>query len=112
MPVRHAHAHSTRGAPCHQLDKYGRCGLVNPRERTMSAPAVLDRRRLLAGGGALIVSFSLASAFAQDQGAPAAAPAPSLPRSLKKAPFLDFWGRIDADSPITGFTRQAEHCQG
>ena len=55
----------------------------------MSAPVVLDRRRMLAGGGALIVSFSLASAFAQDQGAPAAAPAPGLPGSLKKAPFLD-----------------------
>jgi nicotinate dehydrogenase subunit B len=78
----------------------------------MSAPVVLDRRRMLAGGGALIVSFSLASAFAQDQGAPAAAPAPGLPGSLKKAPFLDSWVRIDADGSITVFTGKAELGQG
>src|SRR6266404_3183408 len=112
MPVRHPHAHPARGAPCHQLDKYGRCVLGDPRERTMSAPVVLDRRRMLAGGGALIVSFSLASAFAQDQGAPAAAPAPGLPGSLKKAPFLDSWVRIDADGSITVFTGKAELGQG
>ena len=47
----------------------------------MNAPVILDRRRLLAGSGALIVSFSLSGAFAQDQGqnAPAAAPAPKPP---------------------------------
>src|SRR5258706_15658973 len=112
MPVRHPHAHSTRGAPCHQLDKYGRCVLGDPRERTMNAPVVLDRRRMLAGGGALIVSFSLASAFAQDQGAPAAAPAPGLPGSLKGALFLDSWIRIDADGSITAFTGKAELGQG
>ena len=39
----------------------------------MNAPVILDRRRLLTGGGALIVSFSLSNAFAQDQAAPAAA---------------------------------------
>ena len=77
----------------------------------MSAPVVLDRRRMLAGGGALIVSFSLASAFAQDQGAPAA-PAPDLPGSLKKSPFLDSWVRIDADGSITVFTGKAELGQG
>ena len=42
----------------------------------MNAPVILDRRRVLAGGGALIVSFSLSDAFAQDQSAPVAAPAP------------------------------------
>src|SRR5258705_13679837 len=78
----------------------------------MSAPVVLDRRRMLAGGGALIVSFSLASAFAQDQGAPAAAPGPGLPVSLKKSPFLDSWIRIDADGSITVFTGKAELGQG
>ena len=36
----------------------------------MNGPMILDRRRVLAGGGALIVSFSLTEAFAQDQGAP------------------------------------------
>src|SRR6266446_685675 len=112
MPVRHPHAHPARDAPCHQLDKYGRCVLGDPRERTMSAPVVLVRRRVLAGGGALIVSFSLASAFAQDQSAPAAAPAASLPGSLKKSPFLDSWIRIDADGSITVFTGKAELGQG
>ena len=33
----------------------------------MNAALILDRRRLLTGGGALIVSFSLTNAFAQDQ---------------------------------------------
>ena len=41
-------------------------------ERAMNAPVILDRRRVLAGGGALIVSFSLTNAFAQDQSTPAA----------------------------------------
>lgn len=78
----------------------------------MNASLILDRRRVLAGGGALIVSFSLADAFAQDQSAPAAAPAPSSPGSLKGAPFLDSWIRIDADGSITVFTGKAELGQG
>jgi CO/xanthine dehydrogenase Mo-binding subunit len=84
----------------------------------MNAPVILDRRRLLAGGGALIVSFSLTGAFAQDAAAPAAAPAPPappappLPGSLKTAPFLDSWIRIDADGAITVFTGKAELGQG
>jgi nicotinate dehydrogenase subunit B len=76
-------------------------GLVNP-----------DRRQVLAGGGALIVSFSLNGAFAQDQAAPAAAPAPSPPGSLKTSPYLDSWIRIDADSSITVFTGKDELGQG
>ena len=36
----------------------------------MNAPVILDRRRVLAGGGALIVSFSLSDAFAQEQERP------------------------------------------
>ncbi len=75
----------------------------------MNAPVILDRRRVLAGGGALIVSFSLADAFAQD--APAA-PTPSLPGSLKTSPLLDSWIRIDADGSITAFTGKAELGQG
>jgi nicotinate dehydrogenase subunit B len=78
----------------------------------MNAPVILDRRRMLAGGGALIVSFSLGNAFAQGQGAPAAVPPPSLPGSLKGAPFLDSWIRIDADGSITVFTGKAEIGQG
>ena len=78
----------------------------------MKAPVILDRRRVLAGSGALIVSFSLADAFAQDQAAPAAAPAPNPPGSLKGSPFLDSWIRIDADGGITVFTGKAELGQG
>ncbi len=76
----------------------------------MNAPVILDRRRVLAGGGALIVSFSLGNAFAQDQGAPPAAPKP--PGSLKTSPYLDSWLRIDADGSITVFTGKAELGQG
>jgi len=78
----------------------------------MNAPVILDRRRVLAGGGALIVSFSLSDAFAQDQSPPPAAPAPSPPGSLKGAPFLDSWIRIDADGSITVFTGKVELGQG
>jgi CO/xanthine dehydrogenase Mo-binding subunit len=72
---------------------------------------ILDRRRVLAGSGALIVSFSLTDAFAQAP-SPAAAPPPNLPGSLKGAPFLDSWIRIDADGSITVFTGKAELGQG
>jgi CO/xanthine dehydrogenase Mo-binding subunit len=78
----------------------------------MNAPVILDRRRVLAGSGALIVSFSLAEAFAQTPAAPAAAPPSNLPGSLKGAPFLDSWIRIDADGSITVFTGKAELGQG
>jgi CO/xanthine dehydrogenase Mo-binding subunit len=78
----------------------------------MSGPVILDRRRVLAGGGALIVSFSLGDAFAQTSAAPAAAPPPNLPGSLKGAPLLDSWIRIDADGSITAFTGKAELGQG
>ena len=78
----------------------------------MNAPVILDRRQVLAGGGALIVSFSLSGALAQDQSAPAAAPAPSPPGSLKTSPYLDSWIRIDSDGSITVFTGKAELGQG
>jgi nicotinate dehydrogenase subunit B len=76
----------------------------------MNAPVILDRRQMLAGSGALIVSFSLRDAFAEDQ--PAAAAAPSQPGSLKTSPYLDSWLRIDADGSITVFTGKAELGQG
>src|SRR5262245_28421692 len=72
---------------------------------------VLNRRSVLAGGGALIVSFSLRDSFAQNQAAPAATPTPP-PGSLKGAPYLDSWIRIDADGGITVFTGKAELGQG
>ncbi|MEH2612178.1 xanthine dehydrogenase family protein molybdopterin-binding subunit [Bradyrhizobium sp. AZCC 1693] len=78
----------------------------------MNAPAMIDRRRVLAGGGALIVSFSLSGALAQQQDAPTAAPAPSPPGSLKNSPYLDAWIRIDANGSIEVFTGKAELGQG
>ncbi|WOH51253.1 molybdopterin cofactor-binding domain-containing protein [Bradyrhizobium sp. sBnM-33] len=75
----------------------------------MSAAVIIDRRRVLAGGGALIVSFSLGNALAQQQGAPPAAPSP--PGSLKASPYLDAWIRIDA-SGVEVFTGKAELGQG
>jgi CO/xanthine dehydrogenase Mo-binding subunit len=77
----------------------------------MNGPLILDRRRVLAGSGALIVSFALSKAYAQDQ-APAAAAAPKPPGSLATAPYLDAWIRIDADGSITAFTGKAELGQG
>jgi nicotinate dehydrogenase subunit B len=74
----------------------------------MNAP--IDRRQMLKGSGALVVSFSLPGALAQQQGAPAAAP--PLPGSLKTSPLLDSWIRIDADGSITVFTGKAELGQG
>lgn len=76
----------------------------------MNVPVILDRRRVLAGGGALIVSFSMSDAFAQDQAAPVAAP--KSPGSLATSPYLDSWIRIDADGGITVFTGKAELGQG
>jgi len=72
----------------------------------MNSPVNLDRRQVLAGGGALIVSFSLSDAFAQDH-----AGAPKPPGSLATSPYLDAWIRIDADG-ITIFTGKAELGQG
>jgi nicotinate dehydrogenase subunit B len=74
----------------------------------MNAALVLDRRRVMAGSGALLVSFALGEAFAQGQ---AAAPAAPLPGSLKQSPFLDSWIRIDAEG-ITAFTGKSELGQG
>ena len=73
----------------------------------MNGPVNLDRRQVLAGGGALVVSFSLSDAFAQDH----AAAAPKPPGSLATSPYLDAWIRIDADG-ITIFTGKAELGQG
>jgi nicotinate dehydrogenase subunit B len=69
-------------------------------------PLDLSRRTLLAGGGALIVSFSLAGALAQD------GPKPPLPGDLKKAPYLDSWIRIGSDGKVTVFTGKSELGQG
>ncbi|MBV9630397.1 MAG: xanthine dehydrogenase family protein molybdopterin-binding subunit [Xanthobacteraceae bacterium] len=68
----------------------------------------LSRREVLAGGGAVIVSFSLSPVHAQ---APQPQ-SPPLPGSLKETPLLDSWIRIDADGSITVFTGKAELGQG
>ena len=47
----------------------------------MNAPVILDRRRVLAGGGALIVSFSLVRRL----GAAARPRRPQLPRRARPA---------------------------
>jgi CO/xanthine dehydrogenase Mo-binding subunit len=68
---------------------------------------------VIAGGGALVVSFSMSDVLAQDQTPPAVAPPPPpLPGSLKDAPLLDSWVRIDADGSIAVFTGKAELGQG
>jgi nicotinate dehydrogenase subunit B len=70
-----------------------------------------SRRAVLAGTGALVVSFSLRQAFAQ-KADKASEVAKKLPGSLEQAPMLDSWIRIDADNTITVFTGKAELGQG
>jgi nicotinate dehydrogenase subunit B len=69
----------------------------------------LSRRAALAGGGALIFSFSLSRYAVLAQDAPKLQP---LPGNLKKAPFLDSWVRVGADGRITIFTGKSELGQG
>lgn len=73
-------------------------------------PRGLTRRSLLAGAGALIVSFSLApKLFAQGAVEPEG---PALPGALNDTPLLDSWIRIDAQGKVTVFTGKAELGQG
>ena len=72
-------------------------------------PLKLSRRSTLAGGGALILSFSLSRYAVLAQDAPKPGP---LPGDLKKAPFLDSWIRVGADGKITVFTGKSELGQG
>jgi nicotinate dehydrogenase subunit B len=65
----------------------------------------VSRRDALQGAGALIVSFTLSPALAQQAG-------DKLPGSLARAPFLDAWIRIDANGSATAFTGKAELGQG
>ncbi len=82
----------------------------------MNAPPVMvSRRAVLAGTGALIMSFSSARLLAQEPPPQGAAPAPSpppLPGSLKVSPYLDSWIRVDGNGAITVFTGKAELGQG
>ncbi len=73
----------------------------------------LGRRRLLAGGGALVVSFSLLPRLLPAAPEPqTAAKTPKLPGALQNAPMLDSWIRIGADGTITVFTGKVELGQG
>src|SRR5580692_2131632 len=80
----------------------------------MLSSRALSRRAVLAGSGALVVSVSLRGQ-AQSP-APATMPGQpdptALPGSLKEAPLLDAWIRIDRDGTITVFTGKAELGQG
>jgi nicotinate dehydrogenase subunit B len=62
--------------------------------------------------GALVVSFSLRALPSLAQEQQNAAPKPPLPGSLKRAPMLDAWIRIEADGAITVFTGKCEIGQG
>ena len=113
VPLRHAYAHHARRQARGGDDADGG-GERAGRPLMMRDPLVLSRRSVLAGTGALLVSFSASRVWAQAadaQTAPAAAPAPR-PGSLKETPFLDSWIRIDARSEITVFTGKAELGQG
>ena len=74
--------------------------------------AVLTRRSVLAGSGALLVSFSSVSRALAQAAITAPGEKPPLPGSLKESPFLDSWIRIEADGRITIFTGKAELGQG
>ena len=74
-------------------------------------PHAFSRRSVVFGAGALIIRFSLSSAFAQNAN-PAAMPASKLPGSLAKSPRLDAWIKLDAESQVTVFTGKAELGQG
>jgi CO/xanthine dehydrogenase Mo-binding subunit len=82
----------------------------------MNAPAriKLSRRDVLAGGGSLIVNFSLFGSrlLAQEDEDGAKKGGPKLPGSLTTSPLLDSWIRIDADGSVTMFTGKAELGQG
>ena len=69
----------------------------------------LSRRAALAGGGALILSFSLSRYAVLAQDAPKPQP---LPGDLKKAPFLDSGIRVGGDGVITIYTGKSELGQG
>jgi CO/xanthine dehydrogenase Mo-binding subunit len=71
----------------------------------------LSRRKLLGGGGALIVSFSLGPPELLPPPAQGQAQEPRLPGSLRTTRMLDAWIRIDAGG-ITVYTGKVELGQG
>jgi CO/xanthine dehydrogenase Mo-binding subunit len=79
----------------------------------MTPHPIVSRRAVLAGTGALVISFSSVSRLLGQQDNDNAPPneAP-LPGSLKESPFVDSWIRIAADGSITVFSGKAELGQG
>ena len=79
----------------------------------MTPHPIVSRRAVLAGTGALVISFSSVSRLLgqqdNDHAPPNGAP---LPGSLKESPFVDSWIRIAADGSITVFSGKAELGQG
>jgi nicotinate dehydrogenase subunit B len=78
------------------------------------SPEQPTRRSVLLAGGALLVGFALEPSvgFGQEIAREQPAAAPELPGSLKVAPELDTWIRIDRDGAVTVFTGKAELGQG
>jgi len=84
-----------------------------------AVPRTISRRLFVGTGGALVVSFALSSRlFAQEPAKPAQnqntqpVTTPPLPGSLKTAPYLDAWIRIDSKGKVTVFTGKVELGQG
>ena len=73
---------------------------------------IVSRRRVLAGTGALVVSFCSGPLLRAQETQQSRDDAQQLSGSLKTAPFLDSWIRINADGRITVFTGKAELGQG
>jgi CO/xanthine dehydrogenase Mo-binding subunit len=75
--------------------------------------ALISRRAVLAGGGALLLAFSLSGARAQTEtGKGGGLAKRGLPGSLDDTPRLDAWIRIDAKGAVTILTGKAELGQG
>ena len=69
---------------------------------TADSPKRPGRRRFLAGGGALTLSFAL----------PLRAAPGALPGSLMREPWLDAWIRVGSDNRVSIFTGKVELGQG
>ena len=78
---------------------------------TVTAPT---RRGVLAGAGALVLTFRIPTGVLAQEGEVqgATAPAAKLPGSLGQQPYLDAWIRIDANGAVSVFTGKAELGQG
>ena len=75
--------------------------------------AVVSRRSVLAGTGALVLSFSSVSQLlAQEVPGQTPSAKSGLPGSLKESPYLDAWIRVGSDGRVTVFSGKAELGQG